>query len=81
MLKQITFYICVLGLFISTANASERIPLKIEKHVEGAPITLGIPFAIGTLNSPDDVRSVSYTHLDVYKRQVYTLGFNIKNQP
>ena len=38
MLKQITFYICVLGLFISTANASERIP-------------------------------VSYTHLDVYKRQ------------
>lgn len=56
MLKQITFYICVLGLFISTANASERIPLKIEKHVEGAPITLGIPFAIGTLNSPDDVR-------------------------
>lgn len=38
------------------AMASEHIALKIEKHVEGAPITLGIPFPNGALHSPDHVR-------------------------
>lgn len=36
--------------------AAERIPLKIEKHAEGAPITMGIPLPNGALYSPDQVR-------------------------
>ncbi len=40
----------------TTLFAVERIPLKIEKHADGAPITIGIPFANGTLYSPDHIR-------------------------
>ena len=36
--------------------AATRIPLKITKHSKGAPITIGIPFNNGVLNSPDHVR-------------------------
>lgn len=38
------------------ALAADRIPLKIENHANGAPITLGIPFPNGALYSPDQVR-------------------------
>lgn len=36
--------------------AREVIPLKVEKHSAGAPITIGIPFPNGVLYSPDHVR-------------------------
>jgi hypothetical protein len=54
-LNRILFLISIIGFF-NFANAAEKLPLKIEKHVEGAPITLGIPLPIGALNSPDQVR-------------------------
>ncbi|WP_220096057.1 exo-rhamnogalacturonan lyase family protein [Daejeonella oryzae] len=40
----------------STLLGSEKIPLKIKNHAEGAPVTMGIPFPNGALNSPDHVR-------------------------
>ena len=36
--------------------ASTKIPIKIEQHLDGAPITLGIPFKKGELLSPDHAR-------------------------
>jgi len=33
-----------------------RIPLAIERHQAGAPVTLGVPFPKGALQSPDHVR-------------------------
>jgi hypothetical protein len=33
-----------------------RIPLTVERHQAGAPVTLGVPFPVGALASPDHVR-------------------------
>ena len=35
---------------------SNTIPLTVENSSPGAPITLGIPFPVGALHSPDNVR-------------------------
>ena len=35
---------------------AKQIPLKVENASPGAPLTLGIPFPIGELHSPDQVR-------------------------
>jgi hypothetical protein len=35
-----------------------RIPLTVQRHQPGAPITLGVPFPKGALSSPDHVRVV-----------------------
>lgn len=46
---------CLFAAFAAKATA-ERIPIKVERHAEGAPITVGIPLPIGALQSPNDVR-------------------------
>jgi hypothetical protein len=57
MNRMLILTLCTAFVFITTAvRAVERVPVKIEKHVEGAPITLGIPIPKGTLYSPDHVR-------------------------
>ena len=33
-----------------------RVPLTVERHQTGAPVTLGVPFPRGVLDSPDHVR-------------------------
>ena len=51
------FISIVLLLFSSSVIlASDVKPIKIHKSIEGAPITLGIPFAQGELFSPDNIR-------------------------
>ncbi len=52
---DLIFFLFLLVCSLPTL-AAESIPLKIEKHVNGAPITLGIPFPKGALYSPDQVR-------------------------
>lgn len=42
--------------WLSISYASQQIPLMIEQNIPGAPITLGIPFPKGVLQSPDHVR-------------------------
>ena len=44
----------------STRQASDvgRLPVRIERHQPGAPVTLGVPFPKGVLASPDHVRVV-----------------------
>ncbi|MEE9372470.1 MAG: hypothetical protein V3V00_05395 [Saprospiraceae bacterium] len=50
-------YIVIIALFSSfNLFSSERIPIKIEHHLEGAPITLGIPLKRGELLSVDNAR-------------------------
>lgn len=55
-MRKLNLIILFLLLISICSVASERIPLKIEKHVQGAPITMGIPFPNGALYSPDHVR-------------------------
>jgi len=46
-------------LFFGITNnsfASEFFNINIKNSVEGAPVTLGVPFPIGALDSPDNVR-------------------------
>lgn len=38
------------------AVAAERIPIAIERHVAGAPLTFGLPLPKGLVTSPDQVR-------------------------
>jgi hypothetical protein len=40
---------------------SGTIPLTVERHVAGAPITLGVPFPKGLLQSPDHIRILDTT--------------------
>lgn len=37
-----------------------RVPLRVERHVEGMPVTLGVPFPKGALTSPDNVRLLTH---------------------
>ncbi|MDH3708964.1 MAG: hypothetical protein OER04_03690 [Cyclobacteriaceae bacterium] len=56
-LKRVTTFVLACSLFLcSQVRASHRIPIQIENHSPGAPITMGIPFAQGLLQSPDHVR-------------------------
>ena len=53
----IRILVVVIYMMISQINyAIERIPIYINNSVEGAPMTLGIPFSQGALCSPDHVR-------------------------
>ena len=57
--KSIKLLVAFLGcafLLGTEVSGLERIPLQIENHSAGAPITIGIPFAQGQLLSPDHVR-------------------------
>jgi len=46
----------VLMLWASISFCAQKIPLIVENSSPGAPITLGIPFPIGALDSPGHVR-------------------------
>ncbi len=41
---------------VVTAPARARVPVIVERHVDGAPLTFGVPFPKGALSSPDHVR-------------------------
>lgn len=55
---KINYQLLFAFLFLSSTLlfASNIIPIKIHKSVDGAPITLGIPFSKGELFSPDNIR-------------------------
>ena len=40
-------------------NGLAQVSIRVERHVEGAPLTFGIPFPKGALYSPDEVRVVT----------------------
>lgn len=40
----------------AAAAGASRLPIVVERHVEGAPLTFGVPFPKGALLSPDQVR-------------------------
>jgi len=44
---------------LSQVPGSGRVPIRVERLVPGAPVTLGVPFPRGVLYSPDSVRVVS----------------------
>lgn len=46
----------LVGALAGAAQAAERIAITVERHEPGAPITLGVPFPRGTLDSVDHVR-------------------------
>jgi hypothetical protein len=55
----------ILAFFVHTfiisgyAQNSKKIPITIENNVEGAPITMGIPFPEGELYSVDNIRMIN----------------------
>ncbi len=56
-----TLLVSLLFSFLMLSGCSRQttknsIPIQIEESIEGAPITLGIPFAQGTLNTTDNIR-------------------------
>jgi len=57
MMRNLNLFILFLLLLCTNSLfAAQHIPVKIEKHAKGAPITIGIPFPNGTLFSADHVR-------------------------
>lgn len=50
----VTIIMIIFGHY--SLSAAEQIPLTVNQSSEGAPITIGIPFAKGKLLSPDHVR-------------------------
>ena len=38
------------------ATGAQQLPIIVERHVDGAPLTFGVPFPKGALISPDQVR-------------------------
>ena len=47
----------MIGVLLSLhARGAESIPIRIQHNILGAPITMGIPFPQGALESPDHVR-------------------------
>lgn len=41
-----------------TAHAATRVPVRVERHAVGAPLTFGLPLPKGLVHSPDHVRVV-----------------------
>ena len=64
MKKNSLVYALVLSAF-SFGFASNLVPIKIHKSSEGAPITLGIPFAKGELFSPDNIRLLDKNGIEI----------------
>ena len=59
----LSYFIMFFYLFFGIANnsfASESFNINIKNSVEGAPITLGVPFPVGALASPDNIRLVDF---------------------
>ncbi|MBT7655885.1 MAG: hypothetical protein HN591_04400 [Flavobacteriales bacterium] len=64
MKKNSLVFALVLSAF-SFGFASNLVPIKIHKSSEGAPITLGIPFAKGELFSPDNIRLLDKNGIEI----------------
>lgn len=60
-------YIIIISIVFGTVNlsAANIIPIKIKQHLDGAPITLGIPFKKGELLSPDHVRVLNSKGIEI----------------
>lgn len=63
-LAKLFLWIFLAG-WISTCRAADRIPLRVEQFVPGAPVTVGVPFPKGALYSPDQVRLLDATGREV----------------
>ena len=55
--------------FIEQRKKHEKIQIVDSKT--GIPTTRVIPYYEYRVTIVDEIKSVSYTHLDVYKRQIY----------
>ena len=55
-MKKILLLLGCLFLFPSPGRAAEQVPITVKHAEPGAPITLGIPFPKGELESPEHVR-------------------------
>ena len=64
MKKNSLVFALILSAF-SFGFASNLVPIKIHKSSEGAPITLGIPFAKGELFSPDNIRLLDKNGIEI----------------
>lgn len=57
LLRTIALFLFLLFV-VQPIHGAERVPLHVERHAAGAPLTLGVPFPQGALDSPDYVRVV-----------------------
>ncbi len=64
-MKKIVLLIGLLAVAIAPLRAADRVPITIEAHVPGAPITLGVPFPKGALYSPDHVRVLTADGVEI----------------
>jgi len=55
-MKKLLLLVFILSTGAWAAPAADRVPISIKHHAPGAPITVGIPFPKGALQSPDRVR-------------------------
>jgi len=58
MMKQRLLLLLFLLFSAQRAYGIGRIPIRVQRHRVGAPLTLGVPFPRGALTSPDRVRVV-----------------------
>jgi len=56
MKKIFLLFLVQTFIFVGTAQTQQKIPINIENNIEGAPITMGIPFPEAALKSIDNVR-------------------------
>jgi hypothetical protein len=56
LLRRPAFLLALCLLPATGGHAAEQVPLTVEEAAPGAPITMGIPFPKGALQSPDHVR-------------------------
>jgi hypothetical protein len=54
---------CLVG--VAAEAAAERVNITIERHVPGAPVTFGVPFPRGAVDSPDHVRVLDRTGREI----------------
>ncbi|MFT5384710.1 MAG: hypothetical protein ACI81W_002111, partial [Saprospiraceae bacterium] len=58
MNKEKLFSLIIMIMWASFCFGAQQIPLTIENAAPGAPLTFGIPFPLGALDSPDHVRVI-----------------------
>lgn len=64
--SSVLFFVAVtLSALADPLGAAERLPLRVERHTEGAPVTLGVPFPKGALRSPDHVRVLTAKGVEI----------------
>ena len=52
------FYLILFFSLSFNLSASESFNINVKNSVKGAPITVGVPFPIGALSSPDNIKLV-----------------------